>query len=167
MRLSLFFLGALILLIPSVQSQSAELDIEGTCQSFNATVSLQAFGPGCYDVKIDVTSPEGRVGEIFNPRQGWTSSFFYVKEGICITEEQANETANATYELRTPSSPTQMTFTGRVRQDARVWDTNQLTFTQDCPPLSGLPGDSTVFLTAALVMLIILIGIVLYVKVLR
>ena len=167
MRLSLFLLGALILLIPSVQGQTVQLDIEGTCQSFNATVSLQAFEPGCYDVKIDVTSLEGRVGEIFNPRQGWTSSFFYVQEGLCITEEQANETTNATYELRTPSSLSQMTFTGRVRQDARIWDTSQLTLTQDCPPLSGLPGDSTFFLVSLLVVLIILIGIVLYVKVLR
>ena len=86
MRLSLFLLGALILLIPGVQGQTVQLDIEGTCQSFNATVSLQAFGPGCYDVKIDVTSLEGRVGEIFNPRQGWTSSFFNVHAGSAVDE---------------------------------------------------------------------------------
>ena len=64
---------SLFLLVQTTAGQEVSLDISGDCQEYSVTLSASGLDNGCYDAKIDITSPSGRVGEIYDPQKGWKS----------------------------------------------------------------------------------------------
>ncbi len=154
-----FALFSLLLSFP-VLSQEVSMEIEGECREYNVTIVLENFEPACYDVKVDVTTPAGRVGRIFDPREGWKSSFFYVNEGICVDGE--NTTVNGTYSIRAETSSPLLNFRSSIRHASRRWETGFVEFGQDCPASSpvNLP-EQQFFLAVLMAVTVILAGIVL------
>jgi len=82
-------LSLLILLFSAVSfAQKMDMDISGQCRNYDVTLIVNDLEEGCYDLKIDMTCPEGR-GEIYDPREGWKSSYYYIDEAFCIGKEIA------------------------------------------------------------------------------
>jgi len=155
-----FFLALLLFSQGLVAGQNVSLEIQGQCMGYNVTVKTQGLGEGCYDVKIDVTTPAGRVGEIFDPRQGWKSSFFFVNEGLCIGGQNTS-----TFQVRAGTTQ-DLNFAGSLRFGSKTWDTGFYEIKQNCPITAGQ--DYQAFWIAALLAILVLVaGITLYVKVLR
>lgn len=169
--LSLVAFSIIIFILPqSAISQNLTMNIQGECMDYNVTVFLEGFGTGCYDVKIDATTPAGRVGEIYDPREGWKSSFYYVNEGLCIQEDpsQSNLTHNKTFLLRILSSSPQVSFKGTVRHGSVTWGTGYQDVVQDCPPSSPMiMTDQQFFLSVLTVILVILAGLVIYKRIMN
>ena len=130
MRMLVLVLLSLLFIIPTSLGQEVSLDIEGECREFNVTVFLNDFGAGCYDIKIDVTTPAGRVGRIFDPREGWKSSIYYVNEGFCIEEGQ-NE--SKIFQVFADTSYNELSFKGSVRHGSLTWNTGYYDITGNCP----------------------------------
>ncbi|MFH1364731.1 MAG: hypothetical protein ABIH52_03690 [Candidatus Aenigmatarchaeota archaeon] len=105
------------------------LFIEGTCREYNVTVTLDGFESACYDTKVDVTTDAGRVGRIFDSREGWKSSFFYVKEDLCVE----NGSVNKTYQIKADTVSPQLNFAGSIRHGSQTWTTGYYEVGQDCP----------------------------------
>ncbi len=161
------FLIFTLILNHSALSQEVSMGIEGECMDYNVTVFLDGFGTGCYDVKIDVTTPAGRVGEIYDPREGWKSSFYYVNEGFCI-QEDTNQTENKTFLLRATTSSGQISFSGTVRHGSVTWNTGYHDIVQDCPSSSPMiMTDQQFFLAILSVVLVILAGLVIYKRIMN
>lgn len=150
------FLALSLLLMPSVISESLSLEIGGKCGEYNVTIDILGFVPACYDVKVDVTTSEGRVGEIFDPREGWKSSFFYIKEGICLHSENDSRT----YTLRTGDTEEVLNFRGYLRNDSKTWETGFYEIRQDCP--GGIPegADYGFWIAVLVTVMVIMAGIV-------
>jgi hypothetical protein len=149
----------LLVLLPVVGGEGLSLDIQGECKEYNVTLFLLGFMEGCYDVKIDVTTPAGRVGEIFDPREGWKSSFFYVKGDFCIEELGIT---NRTYKLRIVSNSGVLNFAASARSGSRSWSTGYYPVTQDCPQGMGGEAGVTFWLGILLGMVVIVSGLVFY-----
>jgi hypothetical protein len=164
-----------LLVLPLAAAGAAEdfsLEISGSCRDYNVTIALEGFGAGCYDVKVDVTTAAGRVGRIFDPREGWKSSFFYVADDFCIEAPEAPENATEgaasdetskatrTYMLKADTPAEVLNFRGSLRHGSMTWETGYYEVVQDCP--SSLPGEEDVplfFLTILAVVAVILAGI--------
>lgn len=110
-----------------------KLDIEGNCTEFNVTFIASNFSPGCYDIKIDVNSPTGRVGRIYDPRKGWKSSFFYIKDYFCIESQNNSSRHNETFKLKAESENQSLSFKGKLRQGSSSWESDFYTIDQNCP----------------------------------
>jgi len=143
---------------------TVSLDVAGTCQDYNVTVKLVDFPEACYDVKIDVTTSAGRVGEIFDPREGWKSSFYYVLEDFCTTYEPELEKV---YHLRVSTRDPVLNFRGSVRYGSSTWNSGYAVVTQDCPETVGILDDHVFWIVSGVAVIIILVGLVLYTKVFR
>jgi len=132
-----------------------KLEIQGSCVNYTATVvNLSA---GCYDIKVDATSVNGRIGEIFDPREGWKSSFFFVNN-ICI------EGGNVKFLLRTSEDET-LNFRATVKSNATSSEmqSSYVAVEQHCPVKQPEPIEY--FLIVVLLSIVIVFaGIVLYVK---
>ncbi|MFH1977884.1 MAG: hypothetical protein ABIJ92_00995 [Candidatus Aenigmatarchaeota archaeon] len=161
MRLSLLILIVSLLILPSVNAHIEQLSstIEGDCREYNVTVVPHGFTENCYDVKIDVTSTRGRVGEIFDSREGWKSSFFYVSNDLCISDSEVFE---KTYQVRADDSEI-LNFKTTIRFGEKLWSTEYYEITQGCPEL--VEGDDKEFwISTGIVLIVLLASIVYYVK---
>lgn len=158
----LAFALAFLFFLPPVLSEEASMLVVGTCREYNATVSLEGFEAGCYDVKVDVTTPAGRVGRIFDPREGWKSSFFYVRGDLCV--EDAAQNVSKTYRLSAETSSGNLNFRGTVRYGEKTWEAGVQEKVQDCP--EAFPGDEgpAFWLVVLSSMLVILIGLAIHKK---
>ena len=143
----------LLFFVPSAFAQTASLGIEGTCREFNVTVSLHDFSEGCYDVKVDVTTPSGRVGRVFDPREGWKSSVYYVNNGLCIGNGQSG---SGTFQLLADTRSTGLNFRGTVRQGSRTWDTDYHNIINACPIEHEADGVAVIFVSIICIELFIL-----------
>ncbi|MCX6818957.1 MAG: hypothetical protein NT129_03060 [Candidatus Aenigmarchaeota archaeon] len=155
----LSFLIIFSILSSTVFAQEISLDIQGTCKEYNVTLTATGID-GCYDVKIELTSPDSITGSIFDPREGWKSSFFFIDEALCI-----NATASKTFAMRTDSTSATINFEAKLRpvSEAEVaWESGYYIFKQKCPPVA----DDTMFviLVALIVVLVLLAAVTLYVK---
>jgi hypothetical protein len=146
-------------------SQNISMSIQGKCKEYEVTLVLENFEIACYDVKIDVTTPAGRVGEIYDPRQGWKSSFFYIREDFCV--EVANETLNKTYHVRANTISPKLYFAGLVRHGSSTWETGFQEVTQECPEIPKGQIDPIFWLVVLVVMVVILAGLVAHAKITR
>jgi len=159
-----FFSSLLILLIFSsiAFAQEISLDIQGTCKEYNITLFTSGID-GCYDVKIELTSPDDITGSIFDPREGWKSSFFFIKEALCT-----NESASKAFAMRTDSTSATINFEAKLRPVSETevaWESGYYIFNQKCP----ITVDDTafVFLVALIIVLVLLFAIALYIKPLK
>ena len=148
----------IFLFLPCVLAQDITLEIEGSCADYNVTVIATGFEESCYDLKIDITTIEGRVGEIFDPWQGWKSSYFYIKEGFCVGTE--DEIRSESYKVRTDSKE-KLNFLAKLKHDSKVWDTTYYEVEQDCLKAD----DDSLFLVSLIVILILSSLIMFYVKI--
>jgi len=139
------------------------LDIQGECREFNVTVSVDMFDYGLYDVKIDVFNPElGRVGEIFDPVQGWKSSVYYINDDLEINEYKNSNV----FLVRANTYAEELNFICRLRSGNDVWDSEYYNITQSCDNLP-YPSNEIILLVSSLVILVLLIGITVYMKILK
>lgn len=159
----IFALFIAVYIAQPVYAKDFTLEIEGKCMDYNITVSGR-LEEGCYDVKIDVTTPAGRVGEIFDLREGWKSSFFYVKEAFCIGKEEANKTVNETFHVRANTPSGTLHFAGKLKSGSETLESGFYELEQDCPELP-VREDGFAIVVTLVVIVILLAGITLYVKV--
>ena len=139
---------------------SISLDISGTCKEFNVTLTASNFSEGCYDVKIDITTPSGRVGRIYDTKEGWKSSIYYIDEALCIG---ANESVvSEVFQMKAETSAKQLYFQPRLRAGSKTWESSHVSFEQDCPVESD---NEILFLVSLIVILTLLVVITMYVKV--
>ncbi len=151
-----------LLLIPFASAQEVTFETEGECQEFNVTVTATDFEPGIYDVKVDVHDNGQRVGEIYDPVEGWQSTIYYVN-GALQVEERNNEThGNATVEIFAETR-NNVTMFARIRQNEQTWDSDERKITQDCPEPEPVPED-VFFLVTLTALMLILVGVTVYKK---
>ncbi len=158
----LSFLIILFIFSSLALAQDITLDIQGTCKEYNVTLFATGID-GCYDVKIELTSPDSITGSIFDSREGWKSSFFFIDEALCI-----NATASKTFAMRTDSTSATINFEAKLRpvSEAEVaWESGYYVFKQKCP----IAADDTIFvvLVALIVVLVLLAAVTLYVRPLK
>lgn len=171
------FLILFSVLIPSATAENITLDIRGECREYNVTLTAEGFESACYDAKIDMTTSAGRVGRIYDPREGWKSSFFYVEDDFCIEESTANQTnlttetnltskTSKTYKLKADTSSPTIYFRASLRHASSKWDSSFIEFGQSCPEQPSGPSlpMEYFFLAVLVVILIILAGIALHKK---
>ena len=153
---------ALILLIVSlvslVQAQEVlELDIEGNCVYYNVTVSDLEEGV-VYDIKIDVTNENGRVGEVYDPREGWKSSYYY------INEIRVGSGGKIKVQVRA-SEDSVLNFKGTLKSGSSEWQSEYYEVVQNCSQNSVEPYPIEYFLIPVLLSIVVIFAvIVLYVK---
>jgi|GEM_PF-4431431 len=152
----LFFVSAFLLLIPVALAQELTLEVNGSCIDYNVKLIAEDFEKGCYDVKIDVKTPEGRVGEIYDPNEGWKSSYYYIKDGFCNQESYYKN-----FELKVGTKK-DFSFVASLKSSSRVWTSDYYEVKQNCPKESLEP--ENFFLAVLIVVLILLAGITFYVK---
>lgn len=158
MRLKIFLpIFFLILFLPPVQAQELTMDVEGSCIYYNVRIKAEGFERGCYDVKIDAKSPAGRIGEVYDPREGWKSSFYYIKDGFCITGERTYK--DFKFMAKTHND---FSFVAGLKMGSRTWISEYYDVKQNCPQQTEIP--EYFFLGALLAVMIMLAGLVLYVK---
>ena len=148
----------MLVLVPLASAQSVSLDVQGSCREFNVTVTLADFGEGCHDVKIDVTTPAGRVGRIYDPRSGWKSSIYYVNEGFCVSD---GENASRIFHVFADTSYNELSFKGSVRHGSLTWDTGYYDIRGSCPVVETLD-DIEVMFVLIIAIEIIVLGYVLW-----
>lgn len=129
MKLLIAAIVSLVLLTATAAAQNVSMDISGTCLDYDVTVYMEDFAPECYDVKIDVTNTAGRVGEIFDPREGWKSTMYYVDEDFCVSGGQLQGT---TYKVRVDTNEKDLSFKASVRHRNKVVSSEYYDFEQDC-----------------------------------
>ena len=158
---------SLFLLVQTTAGQEVSLDISGDCQEYSVTLSASGLDNGCYDAKIDITSPSGRVGEMYDPQKGWKSSFFYVEGDLCI-QDGPNETATKTYQMKAKTNTPTIYFEATVKNatTGRTWSSPLYDVMQDCPQPPD-PLGPVFWLAALLAMVLILGGVVVYVKIIK
>ena len=82
----LSFLILFLLAMPVASAQEMKIIyVQGKCIDYNIKIEAEGLERGCYDLKID--SPDGRVGEVYDPDGGWKSSYYYLKNGYCTGKE--------------------------------------------------------------------------------
>jgi hypothetical protein len=152
---------------PAVLAQDLTLEINGTCREFSVTVLADGFDHGCYDVKIDVTTHNGRVGEIFDPMQGWKSSVYYNYDALCINDD----VTSATFQVRALTDQETLNFLGKLRKTCCGMPTTQSSYyniTQDCSDSTPQPvGNETLLVVSLLVVLILIAAITLYMRLMK
>ncbi len=149
---------AFLLFVLPVHAQNISLDIQGNCIEYNVTLVAAGLEEGCYDVKIDVTTQRGR-GEIFDPRQGWKSSFYYINEILCL--ENTTETSR-TFQLRAPLGD-EVNFMAKLKSVSGTWESSYYTVEEKCPS-TLLDEISTAVIAALAVILILLSAVTFYVR---
>ena len=112
--------------------------------------TAEGFEEACYDVKIEAVSPSGR-GSIYDPREGWKSSFYYISEALC--------NGTGSFQLKTDDSET-LHFLAKLRLGGNVWQSSYHEVQQDCPQTDVL----FIFAVALVVVLILLSLVTWYVK---
>ena len=155
-----------LLFVPLASAQQINLDINGVCREFNVTGIYTNLEKGCYDVKIDVTTKDGRVGEIFDPRLGWKSSFYYINENFCT---EANLVNVHKYRMKADTDYGLLNFIVTLRNSTgeQTWNSGYIEYTQDCRNYQE-EIDFNIFLLAVfVVVLLIIAGITAYVKIFR
>ena len=156
MKLKNFFLMFLLYtltLTSFASAQNISLTIEGECHEFNVTLKAVNLEEGCYDVKIEALSPESN-SEIFDPRKGWKSSFYYVDDGYCGGEK--------TFRIRTDSDQ-DLNFVAKLRRGQKTISSGYYEVKQNCPEEREMDVEYF-FLVSLISILMILIGITIYVK---
>jgi hypothetical protein len=139
--------------------QNILLDITGVCKEYNVTVTISDFEIGCYDVKVDITTPAGRVGKIFDHREGWKSSIYYVNEGFCV--EEANQSVSKMFQLQAETSSSELNFKGSIRHGSKIWTTGYYEVSNKCSQIE--PQDDIVVLFIVIISIeIFLLGFVIY-----
>ncbi len=149
--MALFF--ALLFLVPTVNAQQFFMDIEGECIDYNITLMVNDIPYDCYDVKIDAIVPDKRVGEIYDPIEGWKSSYYYIKDGYCVGKEN-------NYMFRAHTSE-DLNFIAKIKVGSETLTSDYFTVEQNCP---GLTEMSYLFLAMVLSVLFLVAGLTLYVK---
>ena len=149
-----------ILLLPLflssvVVAEKLDMDIQGTCKEFDITLIASGFEEGCYDVKIDVTSPMGR-GEIYDEREGWKSTYYFINEALCIDGD-----GNETFQIRSRTSDN-LNVLAKIRLDNDIWESRYREIDQTCVRQEDM---FIAFLIAMVVVLIHFLLIACYVKV--
>lgn len=158
MGLKVIFLFVFLAATPCIAlAQELTMDVEGSCIYYNVRVNAEGFERGCYDVKIDAKSPAGRIGEVYDPREGWKSSFYYIKDGFCITGERTYK--DFKFMAKTHND---FSFVANLKMGSRTWNSEYYDVKQNCPQQTEIP---EYFLLGALVaVLVMLAGLALYVK---
>lgn len=162
----IIFVFSLILVMSSItlaqeltSIQDIRLEINGICKEYNVTLTATGIDEACYDVKIDLTSPDGIAGSIFDPREGWKSSFYYIGSAFCT-----NETISKTFKMRTDSASDILNFQAKFRfGSSDVWSSGYYEFRQSCPAEQTYD-TSKLVLAALVVILILLMAVTFYVK---
>ncbi len=161
MRLKIFLLiFFLIFFMPLAQAQSEKItmDVKGSCVDYNVTLKTEGFENGCYDVKIDVkTLGTGRIGEIYDPMEGWKSSFYYIKDGFCVNGEKDRKD----FMVRAKTYG-DFSFVASLKMNSRTWTSDYYDVKQKCPQQTEKPG--YFFLGALVAVLFLVAGLALYVK---
>lgn len=145
----------------SVKAENIELEIEGNCTNYNATVIARGFKQGCYDTKVDVTSPQGRVGFTYNPRKGWKSSFYYIEDYLCFDPNQTKERKEVKIKVNTKRN---ISFKGKLRKNQETWESDYYDIEQNCPKQKPTHEAGIVIIISLIALWIILIGITIYHK---
>jgi len=142
--------------------KSITLDINGSCMEYNVTVSPDMFDYGCYDVKIDVTTANGRVGQIYDPMQGWKSSLYYVTDGMCLDQDNNN----ATFQIYAATKYEELNFKCKLRAGDKIWESEYYTIQQTCPEP---PAESieVILIVSLIAIVVLLVGITAYIKILK
>lgn len=139
------------------------------CKTYYVELNIFSSDISCYDVKIDITTPEGgRIGEIFDPREGWKSSYYYVDDDFCIKNNESNETH--TYKLRADTEESLIYFQFSIRKNTSseiLWESNYFDIEPECIDTEQYPDDNLFWLGGLIALVVILAGVVLYVKVFR
>ncbi|MBU0899053.1 MAG: hypothetical protein KKB03_00405 [Nanoarchaeota archaeon] len=150
-------LGLIFLIVPLVSAQSdLLLDIEGDCVYYNVTVS--DLEEACYNIKIDVTNENGRVGEVYDPREGWKSSYYYVNE-VCVASG-----GEIKVHVRA-SEDSILNFRGTLKSGSSEWQSEYYEIVQNCPKTSAENYPIEYFLLPVLLSTVVVFAvIVLYVK---
>lgn len=150
------------LFVPVVNGQQVTLETEGECREYDVTVLAEDFEPGMYDVKVEVYSDGERVGEIYDPIEGWQSTMYYLEGAIQVEETNNRTTGNATVEVMTEIRDN-ITMFARLRHGDETWDSEDKEIVQDCPDLE--PVEPTIFFAVALLALILIsLGVLIYTR---
>lgn len=152
----------LLLFLPMASAQELSFETEGKCQEFNVTVHTYDFEPGNYDVKVDVNSDGGRVGEIYDPVGGWQSTMYYVNGALEVKEENGRTYGNATVDI-SADSRNNLTMFARLRQNDRTWTSEKREVTQNCPERENIESEKFILISLVAVLLI-LVGVTIYKK---
>ncbi|MFH1445249.1 MAG: hypothetical protein ABIF08_02080 [Nanoarchaeota archaeon] len=156
----------LFLIIPVVSAETNVVPyIEGNCMDYNVSATALAdegrvsqLEEGCYDIKVDITTPNGRVGEIYDPKEGWKSSYYYVNE-ICISAGD-----EITVQTRASQDPV-LNFKVTLKSGSSQWESKYQEVVQDCPSAWFDETPIEYFLLPVLLSAVIMFAvIVLYVK---
>ena len=151
MKYAIFSILIVFTFLSSISlAQNITLDIQGTCKDYNVTITADGFEEACYDVKIEAMSPTGS-SSIYDPREGWKSSFYYISEAFC------NETG--TFQIRADDSDT-LHFLAKLRLGGNVWQSSYYEVQQECPQTDEL----FIFAVVLIVILVLLAVITWYVK---
>ncbi len=153
---SAFFLLFMFVFSSVALAQNIKLDIDGSCKEYNVTLTASDISAGCYDAKIDMTTPSGRIGRIFDPREGWKSSIYFVNEALCVNTTEANRT----FQLVTESTYENVNFAAKLRFGSNTWQSSYYEIKQDCP---GSPEGNLYlfFAVSAIVALVLLLLVIL------
>lgn len=147
---------------PLVVAQEINFTTEGRCREYNVTVLAENFEPGIYDVKVDVHSDGQRVGEIYDPIEGWQSTMYYVNGALQVEENNNHTEGNVTVEIMTDRQDN-VTMFARIRQNERTWTSEKRTIMQECPePVE--PDPEKIILISVIALFLILLGITVYKK---
>ncbi|MCK4635118.1 MAG: hypothetical protein KAT37_04550 [Candidatus Aenigmarchaeota archaeon] len=154
------FLLLFLFFIPLVQAQSEKItmDVKGNCIDYEVTLKAEGFENGCYDVKIDVkTAGGGRAGEIYDPMEGWKSSYYYIKDGFCVNKEKDQKD----FIVRAKTYK-DFSFVAILKMNSRSWTSDYYEIKQNCPQQTEKP--EYFFLGALVAVLVLVAGLALYVK---
>lgn len=141
----------LVLFVPSGAAADIPLRIDGTCREFTAAVTAPA--DGCFDIKVDVTTAQGR-GQVYDPRAGWKSSVFFVEEQ-CVNEGQEL----AVYLRAAPGNET-LYFKASLRLGNQEWESGFVEVRPTCP----VEGVELFLLPVLVAVLLLLVGVAVYQK---
>ena len=156
----LLFLLLFLFFMPLAQAQSEKItmDVKGSCVDYNVTLKAEGFENGCYDVKIDVkTAGVGRAGEIYDPMEGWKSSFYYIKDGFCVNKEKDRKD----FMVRAKTYR-DFSLVASLKMNSRTWASDYYDVKQKCPQQTKRP--EYFFLGALVAVLFLVAGLALYVK---
>jgi len=142
--------------VPLVSAQEMAIGVFGNCHDFTVKISTQNFEPGCYDVKIDINSPTGK-GEVYNTEKGWQSSYYYIKGDYCT---QGN--TSKSYKIRV-NTDNDFKFLVKLKLNTTTLISDYYNVHQNCPGEKEIKPEYF-FLVVVSSILIILSGVVVYVK---
>lgn len=142
------------------QPPDITLSFEGNCREYNVTLVAENFEKGRYDVKVGIISEGGgrSSGRVYDPKQGWKSSYYYVDE-VLRTE---NGSESVTLKVQTDTAEN-VTMVGKLRKDGRTWKSGEYKISQDCPEPEQMT--RPLFLLIVLIaVLVLLVGVTYYRK---